>query len=108
VRNKAFDMVSNGSGFRLYIPSKNRFIEGANEIEKPSANKLENLRPQHFQEALLVRPIDPAREETLLENLTDEDNAVYVLSMLARGADGQPPEHGSIFERQLGDRSGQL
>ena len=65
VRNKAFDMVSNGSAFRIYIPSKNRFIEGPNQIEKPSANKLENLRPQHFQEAILVRPVDTAREETL-------------------------------------------
>jgi outer membrane lipoprotein-sorting protein len=96
VRNKAFDMVSNGSGFRLYIPSKNRFIEGANQIDKPSSNKLENLRPQHFQDALLVYPVDPAREETILENLTDEDNAVYVLSLITRGADRQP-----VLARQL-------
>src|SRR6266496_4193412 len=26
VRNKAFDMVSNGSDFKLYVPSRNRFI----------------------------------------------------------------------------------
>jgi outer membrane lipoprotein-sorting protein len=96
VRNKAFDMVSNGSAFRIYIPAKNRFIEGPNQIEKPSANKLENLRPQHFQEAILVRPVDPAREETFLENLTDEDNAAYVLSMITRAPDGQP-----ILARQL-------
>src|SRR2546427_3907017 len=66
VRNKAFDMVSNGSQFRLYLPSKNRFIEGANIVEKPSPNPMENWRPQHFLEALLVRPVDPAREHTLL------------------------------------------
>src|SRR5260370_21031863 len=35
VRNKAFDMVSNGSQFRLYIPPKNRFIKGSNQIESP-------------------------------------------------------------------------
>src|SRR5271170_6535961 len=34
VRSKAFDMVSDGSNFRLYIPAKNRFIEGSNQIEK--------------------------------------------------------------------------
>ena len=45
VRNKAFDMVSNGDDFKLYVPSKNRFLVGKNEIEKPSPNKLENLRP---------------------------------------------------------------
>ena len=83
VRNKAFDMVSDGSQFSLYLPSKNRFIKGPNQIEKPSANKLENLRPQHFLDALLVRPIDLASEQILIENFTDEDNALYKLSVIA-------------------------
>src|SRR6185295_7401484 len=63
VRNKAFDMVSNGIRFRVYIPSKNRFLEGSNTTQQLSENKLENLRPQHFLDALLVRPIDPASEQ---------------------------------------------
>src|SRR4029077_4072451 len=56
VRNTAFDMVSNGSDFKLYVPVKNRFLVGSNEVQRPSENTLENLRPQHFLEALLVRP----------------------------------------------------
>src|SRR5215471_12637899 len=36
VRSKAFDMVSTGSEFKLYVPAKNRFIVGKNEIVKPS------------------------------------------------------------------------
>ena len=44
VRNKAFDMVSDGSTFRLYIPAKNRFVTGRNEVTVLSKNKLENLR----------------------------------------------------------------
>jgi outer membrane lipoprotein-sorting protein len=96
VRNKAFDMVSDGSQFSLYLPSKNRFIKGANEIEKPSANKLENLRPQHFLDALLVRPIDPAKQETFIENFTDADNAVYKLGVFAKASDGQ-----LVLEREL-------
>jgi hypothetical protein len=96
VRNKAFDMVSDGSRFKLYIPAKNRLIEGSNLIEKPSANKLENWRPRVFLEALLVHPVDPARNQTLLENFTDEDNAVYILSVLLPNPGGQP-----ILERQL-------
>ena len=95
VRNKAFDMVSDGSQFSLYLPSKSRFIKGPNQIEKPSANKLENLRPQHFLEALLVRPIDTAGEQTLIENFTDEDNAVYKLSVIV-STSGQP-----VLEREL-------
>jgi hypothetical protein len=96
VRNKAFDMVSNGSQFRLYIPAKNRFIEGANQLEIPSPNKLENLRPQHFLDALLVRPIDTSREKTIFENFTDEDNAVYILSTVTERPNGEV-----LLQRQL-------
>jgi outer membrane lipoprotein-sorting protein len=81
VRNTAFDMVSNGSVFKLFVPSKNRFLVGSNTIAQPSRNKLENLRPQHFLEALLVKPVD-ANEKTLLENFTDEDDAFYILHVV--------------------------
>lgn len=81
VRNTAFDMVSNGADFKLYVPVKNRFLVGKNEIEQPSPNKLENLRPQHFLEALLVQPVAPSAK-TLLENYTDEDNAFYILHVV--------------------------
>src|ERR671926_263068 len=57
VRNKAFDMVSDGERFKLSIPTKNKFIEGSNEVVRPSANALENLRPQVIFNALLLRPI---------------------------------------------------
>lgn len=96
VRSKAFDMVSDGTNFHLYVPSKNSFIEGSNQIEKPSVNRLENLRPQAFLDAMLVRPVDPARDQTILENFTDEDNAAYILSIVAPNPGGQP-----LLERQL-------
>ncbi len=89
VRNKAFDMVSNGSEFKLYIPGKNRFVQGRNEIAAPSPNKLENLRPQHFLEALIVQPVDSDRDLTIVENFTDEENADYVLYVVNRASDGQ-------------------
>jgi outer membrane lipoprotein-sorting protein len=79
VRSRAFDMVSDGTSFKLYIPSRNLFVTGKNEIEKPSANKLENLRPQHFLEALMPRPVDTKSEKVFMENFTDEDNAFYIL-----------------------------
>lgn len=82
VRSKAFDMASAGNGFRLYIPSKNAFITGPNDVIQPSPNKLENLRPQHFLDALLVAPVDTATEKVLLENLTDEDEAYYILHVI--------------------------
>ena len=61
VRNKAFDMVSNGTDFKLYLPSKSRFIVGSNDFPARSANHIENLRPQHFLEALMVAPFSRAR-----------------------------------------------
>ena len=87
VRNKAFDMVSDGSAFRLYIPAKNRFIMGRNEITALSTNKIENLRPQHFLEALLVQPVMPG-EKPIMLNLTDEDNAAYILAMVRTAPNG--------------------
>lgn len=89
VRNKAFDMVSDGTNFKLYVPARNRFLVGRNEIEEPSKNKLENLRPQHFLEALLVRPVDADRDKLLLDNFTDEDNAFYILHVVHLNGGGQ-------------------
>jgi outer membrane lipoprotein-sorting protein len=88
VRNTAFDMVSNGADFKLYVPSRDRFLVGPNDVEKPSANKLENLRPRHFLEALMVQPLAPG-ERSVLENFTDEDNAFYILHIVHEGPGGQ-------------------
>lgn len=91
IRNKAFDMVSNGTDFRLYIPAKNRFVVGKNELSTPSPNKIENLRPQHFLDALLVKPLGSGqpKEKPALANLTDEDNAAYILEFIQESKDGQ-------------------
>jgi len=69
VRNKAFDMSSDGQNFRVYIPSKNRLLVGRNDVETHSANQLENLRPEVIYEALLIRHIDP-NEIAVMENDT--------------------------------------
>lgn len=88
VRNKAFDMVSDGLSFKLYLPTRSRFITGRNSVEQPSQNKLENLRPQHFVDAMLVRPIDPDAK-VLFENYTDEDNAYYILHEVQEAPGGE-------------------
>ncbi len=67
VRNRAFDMVSNGDRFELSIPPKNRFITGSNQLTKISGNPLENLRPQVIYEALLMPAIDPDNEIAVIE-----------------------------------------
>jgi len=69
VRNTAFDMVSDGTEFKLWIPSKSRFVVGRNEAQTQNpAQPLENLRPQAIYDALLLRRIDPDNEIAVLEN----------------------------------------
>ena len=69
VRNRAFDMVSDGKEFKLWIPPKNRFVIGRNDAETPNPKQpLENVRPQNLYEALLIREIDPETEIAVLEN----------------------------------------
>jgi hypothetical protein len=99
VRNKAFDMVSDGEQFKLYVPAKNRFIVGRDELVQPSKNKLENLRPRHFLDALLVAP--PRKDETaVLLNITDEETATYILHLVRRRAGGElAPSRTIHFDR---------
>ena len=88
VRNKAFDMVSNGTDFRLYLPAKNRFITGRNDIAAA-------LHQQDRESAAATFPGGAAgaarasrtRKPALL-NLTDEDNAVYILALIRIAPDG--------------------
>jgi outer membrane lipoprotein-sorting protein len=69
VRNRAFDMVSDGKQFKLWIPPKNRFVMGRNDVVSASPKTpLENVRPQNIYDALLIRAIDPEQEIAVLEN----------------------------------------
>lgn len=69
VRTTAFDMVSDGQEFKLWIPPKNRFVIGNNEMETRNPDQpMENIRPKDIYDALLIRPIDPQSEIAVLEN----------------------------------------
>ncbi|MGB7555049.1 MAG: hypothetical protein WBM04_11800 [Candidatus Korobacteraceae bacterium] len=70
VRNKAFDMVSDGNRFKLSIPAKNKFYVGGAEVTKPTSNPLEDLRPQVIYNALLLPEIDK-NQIAVLENDTE-------------------------------------
>jgi hypothetical protein len=65
----AFDMVSNGEEFKMWIPPRDRFVVGHNEVRTPNADQtMESILPQDIFEALLIQPIDPEREIVVLEN----------------------------------------
>ncbi len=69
VRTTAFDMVSDGRDFKLWIPPKNRFVIGSNEAQTYNPDQpMENIRPKDIYDALLIRPIDPEHEIAVLEN----------------------------------------
>jgi len=82
VRTTAFDMVSTGADFKLYVPKDNSFTVGSNEVDTMSPKKLENLRPLHFLEALRVKPVDPTLDHVVMENLTDEEYFYYILHLV--------------------------
>jgi outer membrane lipoprotein-sorting protein len=109
VRNRAFDMVSDGQDFKLWIPPKNRFVVGRNDVvSRNPAQPLENLRPQHLYDALLLRPIDPQNEIAVLENDTDLVSdpknhklarAQYVIDVIRKGEGGWVLSRKVIFSR---------
>jgi outer membrane lipoprotein-sorting protein len=60
VRNTAFDMVSDGKEFKLWVPPKNKFVIGPdNEANYQPDKRMENLRPQYIYDALLMQTIGP-------------------------------------------------
>jgi outer membrane lipoprotein-sorting protein len=109
VRNKAFDMVSDGLGFKLWIPTKNRFVVGRNDVESRNpAQPLENLRPQHIYDALLLRRVDPQNEIAVMENDTElvteaksrkVSRADYVIDVISKGDRGWVLSRKIIFGR---------
>src|SRR5277367_5196150 len=65
---RAFDLASDGSTFKLWIPHENKAIEGPNTVGKPSSKPLENMRPYIFFDSLLIHGIGP---DDLLSLTTD-------------------------------------
>jgi hypothetical protein len=94
-----FDMVSTGREFRLYIPSKQRFIIGDNGAPPRSKNELENLRPSTFLTALMVDPPDSEKDITILEDDTNETKAVYILLVIRRVGDDYRLVRNIYFDR---------
>lgn len=109
VRTTGFDMTSDGQQFKLWIPSKNRFVIGRDEVQVVQpAQPLENLRPQNIFEALLIRPVDSASEIAVLENgqellHDDKGRAVvqddYELVVIRRTGEGWALARKIMFSR---------
>jgi hypothetical protein len=84
-----FDMASDADTFRVYIPSKTKFLVGSVALERNSNKPIENLRPQHLLEALLW-PEVRKEEIVLFEEFNDETARYYVLLSDVHVSDWQP------------------
>jgi len=109
LQNHLFDMVSNGQGFKLWIPPKNEFIVGTNDVTRPSVQPLENLRPQVIYDALLLHPVDLQNEFAVLE---EGEHVVidpatqkpflqpdYTLDIIKQNGDGWYLSRKTVFDR---------
>ena len=109
VRTTAFDMVSNGEEFKLWIPPKNRFVVGRNDVQSRNPDQpMESIRPQDLFDALLIRQVDSEREIAVLENSYDilhdaKGNRVlqddYELVVIRKGDQGWKLSRKIVFSR---------
>jgi len=97
VRNTAFDMVSNGQEFKVWIPTRNKFVIGSNNNDNYQPDKrLENLRPQYIYDALLLPDIgqdEIAVMENGYETVVDSkkhraQQPDYELAVIRKGTEG--------------------
>jgi outer membrane lipoprotein-sorting protein len=86
VSKNVFDMVSDGSTFHIYIPSKSEFIEGPDNLTRQASKPIENLRPQHLIDALLWEPV-PAAAPVLFEEASEGTSHYYVLTAIHNAPD---------------------
>ena len=99
-RTTAFDMASDGERFRLYIPSRNRFIIGNSRQGRLSESALENLRPQHILEALLWEGPRPGQEQAVLEVGAVGAMSYYVVHVLREAGERLVLARNLWFERR--------
>ena len=109
VRNRMFDMVSDGQTFKFSLPVKGQFIVGRNDVIHPSHQPLENLRPQHIFDALLLHEIDPNNEVAVIEGGTETvvdpkskrhvEEPTYVITVIRHGDGGWFLSRRIIFSR---------
>ena len=81
VGSTVFDMTSDGTEFKVHLPTQERFLVGRNELTKPSEKRSENVRPQHIREALVIDPPLEGEEIAFLRNVTYSGQAYHVVSI---------------------------
>lgn len=91
VAKNIFDMTSDGRTFRIFIPSRGKFIVGPAESERRSEKPIENLRPQHLVDAIFWPELEP-HATVIFEEFDQPPYRYYVLTVLGHAASAAPPE----------------
>lgn len=100
VRTNIFDMVSDGQEFRLSIPPKQKFIVGRNDLRRVSKNELENIRPQHIFDALVIPPVQEQGRKLEFEEYEEDGRRYYVVTVLTEAESNElVPERKVWFDR---------
>ena len=109
VRNKAFDIVSDGSEFKLLVSATNKFYVGHNQVIEGSDNPLDTLRPQAIYDALLLQAVNPDNEIAFMESSTEMvvdaqthklvKQPNYVLDVIRKGDKGWTLARKVYFDR---------
>ena len=84
VGKNIFDMTSDGENFEIFIPSKNKFLEGPANLNRPAKKPIENLRPQHLVDALVWSAL-PGETPALFEEANEQTGRYYVLTTIHAG-----------------------
>jgi outer membrane lipoprotein-sorting protein len=93
-----FDMTSDGQVFHIFIPSKNKFLIGPTDLERPAEKPIENLRPQHVLDALFWPEITPGAP-VLFEEAEEAQERYYVLTLLRESSGTLGIAHKIWFDR---------
>jgi hypothetical protein len=83
-------MAANGEIFQLFIPSENKYLTGAVDVEAGGDSPFYQIRPQHVAEAILVPPLMRGSEQILFVNEDAEGGALYYVISELNNASAVP------------------
>ena len=66
--SRGMDMVSDGQNFSMVIPIESQALTGKDQVVKPSAKPLENLRPGIFFDSMFIPGLQPDELVSLTES----------------------------------------
>ncbi|TAM78876.1 MAG: DUF4292 domain-containing protein [Acidobacteria bacterium] len=90
VKTEIFDMVSDGRQFWVSIPPKNKFIVGDVNYRGSPKQPLENLRPSHILDALVIPAVDETKEKFFNEEVhASTGQYYYVLNIVEPNKSGE-------------------